>query len=113
MKTQAEVVSIVKYFAEQLKVALSDNLNSVFLFGSYARGDFEEYSDVDVMVLLNVEHEDIPKYNEIIRETASRLEWDYNILLPVVAESEELFYKYKDASAFFLNVINEGVRISD
>jgi predicted nucleotidyltransferase len=112
MKTRDEILEIVQSFAEQLREALGDTLNSVILFGSYARGDYEEGSDVDVMVLLNVEREDVPQYREPIRNIARVLDWDNEILLSTVSQSAKLFNYWKDDLPFYHNVITEGVRIS-
>lgn len=42
----------MKELKEGLTQIYGDNLKAVYLYGSYARGDFREGSDVDVMILL-------------------------------------------------------------
>jgi len=53
MKTYSETISLVEQFAEGLKQRFGDHIAKVMLIGSYARGDYREDSDVDVVVLLN------------------------------------------------------------
>ena len=98
MKTKKEVENIVSTLALQIRAVLGDNLNSVILFGSYARGDYEEYSDVDVMVLLDVPKEQVNLYRKTIYGKASELEWEHDMLISPVIQSSETFYKYKNAS---------------
>ncbi len=112
MKSQQEAKILVADYASQLKTLLGDKLDAVILFGSYARGDNEVGSDVDVMVLLDVPQEQIVSLRNAIRDIAFDIEWENHILLSTVIESSEIFHKYKDASGFFKNVLAEGVRIS-
>ena len=112
MQTKAEVETIVSNMAHQIKAELGEKLNSVILYGSYARGDFEEYSDVDVMVLVNTPHEHIKKYWDTIVNIAIELGWENNLLISPVIQSIEIFEKYKEASGFYKSVIAEGVQIS-
>lgn len=112
MKSQKEIMAVVNTFARQLKSALGDKLNDVILYGSYARGDYEYGSDVDVMVILNVSQEETVSFREQIRDIAHQLEDKNEILLSTVIESADNFYKFRDASGFFKNVLNEGVKIS-
>ena len=49
-----KVVEEVKRIAEKLKSKYKF-VDSVFIFGSIARGDFTGLSDVDIMVLINTE----------------------------------------------------------
>jgi predicted nucleotidyltransferase len=112
MKTKQEVEAVVLDYASQIKALLGDKLDAVILFGSYARGDYEDGSDVDVMVLVHTPQEQLAPLRSKMRDIAFELEWKYQLLLSTVLESAEIVYKYKDASGFFKNVLDDGVRIS-
>ncbi len=112
MKSQKEIMPVVNTFARQLKSSLGDKLNAVILYGSYACGDYEYGSDVDVMVVLNVSQEETVSFREQIRDIAHQLEDKNEILLPSVIESADNFFKFKDASGYFKNILNEGIRIN-
>ncbi|AFL94696.1 hypothetical protein CL1_0488 [Thermococcus cleftensis] len=47
-----ELMEILREVRARLEAILGDNLVEVILFGSYARGDATEGSDVDVLLLL-------------------------------------------------------------
>ncbi len=53
MKTYSETIALVTQFAEGLKERFGDHIVRILLIGSYARGDYREDSDVDVVVLLD------------------------------------------------------------
>jgi len=112
MKTKEEVENIVSTLATQIKGVLDDKLNSVILFGSYARGDYEEYSDIDVMILVDLPKERICDFRKAIFDITFELAWEHQVLISPVIESVEIFYRFGEASGFFKNVAAEGVRIS-
>jgi len=103
---------ILADFAAKVKPLVGNKLDAVILFGSYARDDFEEGSDVDVMVLVNMPPEQLLSLRKPILDIAFDLGWDNGFLISTVIESAEIFNRYKEASGFFSNVAAEGVRIS-
>ena len=44
---------IVREFKAALQTMYGDRLRDVVLFGSYARGDYEEESDIDLLMILH------------------------------------------------------------
>lgn len=51
--SKGDVLSIVRELHAQLDVVYGDRLKGVYLYGSYARGDAREDSDIDVAVVLD------------------------------------------------------------
>lgn len=47
-----EIRNLVTEFKEETAVILGGDLDRVILYGSYARGDYDPESDVDVIILL-------------------------------------------------------------
>lgn len=83
-----------------------DRLNRVVLFGSYARGDFHEESDVDYMVVLN--DEEVKSGSEIwfMSDKIGDLSLAYNILVSTIPTSLK---KYQTSNLFmYQNVRREG-----
>ena len=50
-KVFKNIENLVRKLVFQLKTHSSENLVSVVLFGSFARGDFHEYSDIDLLLI--------------------------------------------------------------
>jgi uncharacterized protein len=46
---------VIKDFTETMKKHYGDRLAKIILYGSYARGDFNDESDIDFMVILKDE----------------------------------------------------------
>lgn len=114
MDMQATLGQILNKIANEMQVIFGDKLKEVILFGSRARGDYEKDSDVDVMVLVDMDRYELIKYRNKVYEVSHKLdeEYNYEFLIPIILQDAETFNKYKRASEFFRNVASEGVAIS-
>ena len=87
--------TLLKQYTEILKTVYGSHLKAVILYGSYARGDYRDDSDIDIMILLDLSDMDIKKY----RHQLSDLTYDFNM-------DNDL-----DVYPFYTNVAREGVRL--
>lgn len=53
MKTKTETLTIIRQLRKELQRIYGNRLKGVYLFGSYARGDADDDSDIDVAVVLD------------------------------------------------------------
>lgn len=89
------------------------HLKSVILYGSYARGDFKEDSDIDIMILLDLSDMDIKEYRHQLSGLTYDFNMEYDVDIKPIAKSEEHFKKWLDAYPFYANVDREGVKLFD
>lgn len=82
-------------------------VQKIILFGSYARKDFNEESDVDIIVI--VTDTDIEKYRKLRTKIISEFLIKYDVLLSIRILNNEEFSKYKDVSPFLQNIVKEGI----
>ena len=54
MCTRADLEKIIASVRDEALRIFSDKLNSVILYGSYARGDNDSESDIDLMLLIDI-----------------------------------------------------------
>jgi len=52
IKNKYRIHNIIYQFSQQLKDIMGSKLTKVIVYGSYARGDYNLSSDVDVMILV-------------------------------------------------------------
>ena len=109
------IQEIIQKFINGVNSILGDRVRKIILFGSYARGDFNEYSDIDIMILTNLSDEEIVKYREKIWNYAYDLEFDndFNVQLSPLLKNEEKFNYWLEALPFYQNVSMEGVVLSE
>jgi len=96
----------MKELKEGLAQIYGDRLKAVYLYGSYARGDYRQGSDVDVMILLSEYR--MTYWDEIERtgELISTISLEYNAHVSRILMTEE---KWKRSDTPLLrNIHREG-----
>jgi len=96
----------MKELKEGLTRIYGDKLKAVYLYGSYARGDYRQGSDVDVMILLS----DYRNYWEELRrstELASDISLKYDVTVSRLI-MKEIQWKESDMPVL-RNIHKEGV----
>lgn len=109
--TKDMINQAVSRFTDEIKDIYGDKLNRVILYGSCARGDYEEGSDIDIMVLLDIPQDEIKNERGKARTIANNLdkEFDYNVLLMPTVQSKDHFEKYEGILPLFTNIHREGI----
>ncbi len=113
MCTQIELNSVLSEFLKYSKTQFGNELKEMILYGSYARGDYDEESDVDIAVIMEVSQGNENKFNKQLVDIMGEIyeKSGYNIVLSPIVISSELFEKWKNDLPFYRNVDREGVRI--
>ena len=113
MHTPTTINKIVALLANKAKEIASDKLVKVILYGSYARGDYEEWSDIDVMVLVNGDDHTTKLFEQELWKYCNDLELNYDVVLSVIVKDYNHFQNWKNVLPFYANVQNEGVVVND
>lgn len=103
------VGEVVKNYSKEAKRVFGDQLKAVILYGSFARGDFDTDSDIDIMVLLDMPREQLAEARKKMRTTANALDMEYDCVISSVFQSYDFFEDYKCVSPFYQNVEKDGV----
>ena len=64
---------ITKEIVDEVIHLLQKNVYKIVLYGSYARGDFTEESDIDILILLNCSKEQVMMYRKQVSRLSSRI----------------------------------------
>lgn len=96
-------VEIAREFANAIN---SEYIIKIILFGSVARGDDTDESDIDILIVSNNRME----LDDRIADEIAWIMYDKNELISAHVMSEETFNKTQHFS-FLTNVLSEGVVI--
>ena len=96
---------------KRLKNIYGEKLKKILLYGSYARGDNDEESDLDVMVLLDMDEKEIKRQHDKVLDVVVDLTTRYGIVLSVIENNYDYFYDWVDVLPFFASIEREGVDI--
>ena len=106
-----DIKLILEEFVIKMKECLGSDIQSIVLYGSYARGDFGKDSDVDIMLLVDLPEEKLNLFSDEL----SNLGFEYNVMhdiwfMPVVRNMEHFKY-WREAYPFYSNVAKEGISL--
>ena len=111
MCSQLEVRTIIAQLREKLANIFPQEQFDIILFGSYARNDADNESDIDVMFLVNSSRQTIQEKHWQIGEAAAEVLMDFGIVVSPIVENRAYYHANADLLPFFKNVQREGVRI--
>jgi predicted nucleotidyltransferase len=103
-----KIKRILKELKSGLEQMYGKQFKSAYLFGSYARGDSDAYSDIDVLIVLA----DFKQYGSEIKRTSDlvgKLSLDYGETLSVIFSREKEWKQ--DNLPLLMNIRAERIAI--
>jgi predicted nucleotidyltransferase len=95
----------------ETKNILKDDLYKVILYGSYARGNFDSESDIDILIILNGNMDGVRKYRKQVSHAASRIGLKNDVEVSLLLRDRETVEKGIRVLPFYKNIMDEGVEI--
>lgn len=105
------IQNILLLFAQSVRELMGKDLSRILVYGSYARGDYNENSDIDVMILTSLPEDKIEPIEDALYDVAFDLLMEYGVHISVIVKNEEHFQYWLGALPFYDNVEREGVEI--
>ena len=102
---------ILKDFTEKMEVLFGRSLNKIILYGSYARGDQNEESDIDIMILVDLDEQNIKDYDAKLSDITFDINLDNDLMIMPIVKNENHFRKWIEAYPFYRNIEKEGVKL--
>ena len=96
----------IRQFKRAVKDIYGSRIKQIVLYGSWARGDASEESDIDLMVVLSGEVQPGLELDRMI-DVITDINLAYDVLISVLPVSEDDFNTLQ--SPLLLNVRQEGV----
>ena len=112
MKKIPQSIEIPIYkFAQTIQLLLESDLYAIILYGSYARGDYNNNSDVDIMILVDLPETEIKKIENDVYDVAFEMEINTGINISTLIKNRAQFEYWVDTLPYYRNVRDEGVTI--
>ena len=100
---------ITSQIVEAYRDIYGQSIKNIIMYGSFARGDFDDESDIDFAAIVVGERQELQKKLEKVWDKASDIGLEHvAVVSPVVIPYEE-FLEYKDKLPYYRNIDKEGI----
>lgn len=106
-----EMKNLILQYVDSVRNIYGTHLKQVILYGSYARGDYTKDSDVDIMLLVDLNEEEAEKFSDELSELGFEYNVGYDIWMMPVVKNIQSFFKWSVVYPFYRNVKEEGVSL--
>ena len=109
MCTKNEAMIILQEVYDGCQAIFGD-IKDAYLYGSYARGDYHEESDVDILLTVEQPQSVISHHRSDIANLSSDLSLEHDITVSISVKPAEQFERLIDVLPFYQNVKREGIK---
>lgn len=93
---------------EMVKMLMGEELSEVILYGSCARGDYRDDSDIDIALLINCSRMEAKKYDDGLAEISAKLAMKYFVVVNFASLPYDEFLEKRTWYGYFRNIDIEG-----
>lgn len=111
MCSERELQTVTQSVIEASVELLTNKIYKIILYGSYARGDFNLESDVDILIILSCSSEEVRAYRKEVSRIASRISLANDIEVSLLLIDKQSFEERLHILPFYQNVQREGVAL--
>ena len=105
--------TVIQKFVVEIEKIFLASLRKIILYGSYARGDYNSNSDIDIMILTSLLDTEIKKIENEVYDIAFEFEMKNEVIISVNIKNEEHFNYWLGALPYYDNVKKEGIILWD
>ena len=111
MNAMPHLEIICKKVVDCYKKIYGDKIRAIYLYGSYARGDFDEESDIDFTAIVEGNQIELRRKRRQVSDDLSDISLDYDVVISFGIIPADLFEEHKNFLAYYKNILQEGRRI--
>ena len=103
-----DIERVIDILKEQIPLSMKAHVKKIYIYGSCARGDFTEDSDIDVAILTDCDRIEAKKYDESLMNIVTDIAMKTDTIVEYVCIPENEFYQKKSWYAYFRDIESEG-----
>lgn len=112
MNAMPHMAEICRRVVAAYRKAYGDDIEAIYLYGSYARGDYDEDSDIDFAAIVKGERLDVQKKRWDVRAYTNSMDLELDIITSPTAIPAEEFERYKQELPYYRNILKDGIRLA-
>lgn len=111
MCSKLQLKQISEQMTECYRRVYGEKIVSILLYGSYARGDNTDESDIDIVAIVEGERLELQKKLREVWDFSTELGLENDVVVsPTVIPYDE-YEDYKQVLPYYINITKEGIRI--
>lgn len=103
---------ICKKVVECYKKIYGDKIRGIYLYGSYARGDFDEDSNINFAAVVEGDRRNLQEKRGKVLDETVRIDLDYDVITSPQVISAADFERYGKEIPDYRDIMREGKRIA-
>ena len=112
MNAMANMDEICRRVVAAYRRAYGDAIEAIYLYGSYARGDYDEDSDIDFAAIVKDDTQNLSKKRNQVWTEANDIDLEFDIVSSPMIISSKVFEEYKHEGGYYGNIFKEGIRLA-
>lgn len=105
------LLNILEDVREEMMLLFNSKLKQIVLYGSYARGDHDPESDIEVMVVIDENEETLREYRNVIADVVEDISTKHEQPISLTEIPYNRYTTYQNVLSFYKIVYQEGVEI--
>ena len=111
MCTKAQLKDITSQLVEVYRNIYGDDVVEILLYGSYARNEETDQSDVDIVAIVKGNRLDLQKKLKAVWDISADIGLENDVIVsPTVVPFDE-FEKYRGILPYYMNIEKEGIKV--
>jgi len=102
---------IIREYILETKKILGKDFRRACVYGSYARGEYKEDSDIDIAIFTDRNSSEFYLLIDEISEITFEYNVKYDIILSPVFQNEEDYYRLMGVVPYFQSIQKEGIAV--
>ena len=112
MNAMPHMEEICRRVVAAYRRAYGDDIEAIYLYGSYARGDYDEESDIDFAAIVKGDMSDSYEKSKQVWHYTNEMDLELDVVSSPMVISSKIFNEYKDEVGYYGNIFKEGIRLA-
>lgn len=111
MCSREQFEELTRQIVSAYKETYGDDISCIYLYGSYARGDYTEHSDIDFVAIVHGDRQALQDQLSEVWDRASDIGSTFDMIISSTVIPYDEFETYRDTLPYYQNIIKDGLQV--